>query len=497
MLITLLSKFLGFGRDITLSYFYGASDVTDAYLISQTVPSMLFGFIGIALTTAYIPMQSKIESSFGVEAGNRYTSNLANIVLLIISAIFIFAFCFAEGVVKLFASGFYGETLNLAIAFTRISLIGMYFTALISIFSGFLQIKGDYITPAIMGFPFNTIVIISVIISSKENTSILVIGTVIAIAAQFFIMVPSIAQNGFKYYKIFELKDSRIKETLIIALPVIIGASVNQINILIDRTIASTISIGGISSLSYASRLNQFIQGVFITSIVVVVYPLISKMIVDNNVNGLKRTIKRSVISATIFLLPITFGSMIFSSEIINILFGRGAFDSQALKMTTSSLFFYSIGMLGFGMREILSRGFYAMQDTITPVKNAAIGMVLNIVLNIILSQYLGIGGLALATSIAATCITILLFISLRKKTGPFGIKQISISFLKILFASLIMSFISKTSFNYLTNIIPQSISLLMGIGIGAISYFIIMYFMKVEEVDMLVVTFKKKCKLS
>jgi putative peptidoglycan lipid II flippase len=124
---------------------------------------------------------------------------------------------------------------------------------------------------------------------------------------------------------------------------------------------------------------------------------------------------------------------------------------------------------------------------------NAAIGMVLNIVLNIILSRYLGIGGLALATSIAATFTTVLLFISLRKKIGPFGMKQISISFLKILFASSIMGLLAKLSFNYLTATLSQNISLLLAIGVGAVSYFVIIYFMKIEDVDVIVGAIKKK----
>ncbi len=119
--------------------------------------------------------------------------------------------------------------------------------------------------------------------------------------------------------------------------------------------------------------------------------------------------------------------------------------------------------------------------------------MFLNIVLNIVLSKYLGIGGLALATSIAATVTTIFLFISLRKKIGPFGMKTISVSFIKILFASLIMGGLSKFSFNYLTTYFSQNFSLLLAICIGAVVYFIIIYFMKINEVDLITEAMKKK----
>jgi len=164
--------------------------------------------------------------------------------------------------------------------------------------------------------------------------------------------------------------------------------------------------------------------------------------------------------------------------------------------MTSNALFYYSIGMVAIGLQAILSRGYYSMKDTKTPMVIGTIGMIINIILNIILSKYLGIGGLALATSIAAIVTSILMFISLRKKIGRFGIKQISTSFIKILFASLIMSLIAKTSFIYLkNNVFTQNISLVIAIIFGVIVYFAIIFFMRIEEVDVIVKAIKRKIK--
>jgi len=493
MIITLFSKFLGFGRDIILSYFFGASNISDAYLISLTIPSVIFGFIGVGIVTAYIPMQSRIIRESGEEAGSEFTSNFTNIILMLVTMILLIGMVFTEPIVKLFALGFSGEILELTIKFTKISLFGMYFTALISIYSGYLQIKDNYIVPALIGFPLNIIVIITIIIASQGNYIILALGTLLATASQFFLMVPFIKKQNFNYTLAFNLKDDRIIKTLYIALPVVIGTSVNQVNILVDRTIASSLAVGGISSLNYANRLNLFIQGLFVTSIITAMYPMISSYASNKNFEGIKKALQESINIITIFVLPITIGTMIFSNEVINLLFGRGAFDDNAIKMTSAALFFYALGMLGFGFREVLARGFYSMQDTKTPMINAAIGMFLNIILNIILSRFMGIGGLALATSVAATFTTVLLFISFRKKMGPFGMKQISISFLKILFASLVMGLLANLSFNYLTVTLSQNLSLLLAIGVGALTYFLIIYFMKIEDVDVIVGAVKKK----
>lgn len=487
MIITIISKLGGFARDLTLSYFYGASNITDAYLISITIPSVIFGFIGTGIAAGYIPMYSKIEKLEGSNEGNRYTNNLVNILIVLSTVMFIFGLLFTEPLVKLFASGFEGETLEMTINFTRVTLFGMYFTGLISVFNGFLQIKGNYAIPALIGFPMNFFTIIAIIISSKGNIILLSIGTVIATASQLLLVLPFAYKKGYKYKLVFDLKDKHIKNMVYIALPVIIGVSVNQINVLVDRTLASRVAEGGISALNYANRLNGFVQGIFVLSITTALYPTISKMVAENNMDGLKKSVSEAISGINLLVIPATVGSMIFAEPIVKLLFDRGEFDVQAITMTSGALFFYSLGMIGFGLREVLSRAFYSLQDTKTPAINAAIAVLLNIILNIILSKFMGIGGLALATSISAIFGTILLFVSLRKKIGAFGIKNLSISFLKIIGASLLMGLTAKVSFDMMISVIGQNLSLVISIGMGAVVYGVMIYFMKVEEVDILV----------
>lgn len=493
MIITIISKLVGFARDLTLSYFYGASSITDAYLISITIPSVIFGFIGTGIATGYIPMYSKIEKLEGSNEGNRYTNNLVNILLVLCTILFVFGLIFTVPIVKLFASGFEGETLEMAISFTRVTLVGMYFTGLISVFNGFLQIKGNYAIPALIGFPMNFFTIIAIIISSKGNVLLLSVGTVIATASQLLLVLPFTYKKGYKYKPVFDLKDKHIKNMVNIALPVIIGVSVNQINVLVDRTLASRVAEGGISALNYANRLNGFVMGIFVLSITTALYPIISKMVAEDNMDGLKKSVSEAISGINLLVIPATVGFMIFSEPIIRLLFDRGKFDAQAITMTSGALFFYSLGMIGFGLREVLSRAFYSLQDTKTPAINATIAVLLNIILNIILSRFMGIGGLALATSISAILGTILLYVSLRKKIGSFGMKNLSISFVKIIGASLVMGLIAKLSFNTMKGAVGQNISLVIAIGIGAVVYGVMIYFMKVEEVDVLVGMLKDK----
>lgn len=493
MFLTICSKIFGFGREIVLSYIYGASSFSDAYLIAITIPGALFAIIASGLTAGYIPSYNKILKENGRDRANIFTSNLINILILICSIIIIIVLLYTNQIVQLFASGFTGEQLKLTVQFTRISIIAIYFLAIISIFTGLLQINNKFEVPALIGFPLNIFVIISIVMSARFHIIILPIGFVVAIIAEFIFLLPAISKVSYKHSFTLDFKDIYLRNMLKNAMPVIIGISVNQINVLVDRTLASGIIQGGISALNYASKLNGFIQGIFVSSIITVIYPRISKNVVESDYSLLKKTLSEAIVGISCLVIPATIGAMIFSEQIVLILFGRGAFDRQAINMTAQTLFYYSWGMIGFGLREVLSRVFYAMYDTKTPMINAIIGMSINIVLNLVLSRYIGLSGLALATSIAALIITALMLVSLRKKIGPFGIKQITVSIIKILFASFIMGVFAKVSFRYLIAILSENLSLVVAIGIGVVCYGIIIYFMKIEDVDAMISAIKTK----
>lgn len=493
MILTIGSKFLGFFRDITLSYFYGASNVSDAFLVSQLIPMSLLEFVGLGLLAGYIPIYNTIETKYGTEKSNLFTNKIISLVLLMSTGLVLLGLIFTENIVKIFALGFQGETLELAVSFTRISIFGIYFITLGYVFRGFLQVKNKFIIPTLTGYPLNVVMMISITFSFWTSNIFLAVGSLLAIFSQLFILIPFSYKEGFRFKFVMDFKDEYIKQLFRLAVPMMIGISVNQFNTVVDRTLASQIIEGGISALNYASRLNFFVHGIFVLSITTVMYPMISKMVVNSDMKGLRRTLSEAIGVISILVIPVTIGAIIFSDYIIALLFGRGAFSHDAILMTSKTLAFYSVGMIGFGLREVLSRAFYSLKDTKTPMINASIGMILNVILNVILSKYLGIGGLALATSISALFTTALLFVSLRKKIGAFGMKQISISFLKILFASLTMGLLAKLSFNYLISSLSQNLSLLIAICIGAVSYFVIIYFMKVEDVDVIVGLIKKK----
>lgn len=495
MIMTIIARATGFIREIFLSYYYGSSMVTDAFLIALTIPNIIFAFIAAGTTTGYIPMYNKILEKEGVKKADKFTNNLINFMIFLSTIIVVIILVFTEPIIKIFAMGFKDEALRITILYTRILIFGIYFTGIATVYTGFLQIKNSFIAPQLIALPSNFIWIIAIYFASKYNSNLLPWGGLLALIAQMLFLFPWVKKNNFNYKFNLNLNDSYLKKLIFTSIPIILGVSVNQINQLVDKNIASTFNSGGITALNYASKINAFTTGIFVTSVSVVFYPKISKMVVKNDGRGIVKSLKESIIIINILILPITIGSMIFSNEIVNILFGRGAFDKDAIEITGTVLFYYSIGLFGFGLREILEKVFYAYQDTKTPMINGAIGMILNIILNIVLSKYMGLSGLAFATSISAIITTVMMGITLKKKIGSFGIKELLETTLKIIVSSLLMGVIAKLFFNFAILRFSENISLIFSIGIGVVVYIGIIVIMKIEDVDIILKLLKEKFK--
>lgn len=496
MIITILSKVTGFFRDIVLSHFYGASSISDAYIVSITISSVLFSLIITGISTAYIPMYKQIEYGVSRPAAIRFTNNLINIIMIITTIIIGIGLSFPYPIVKVFALGFDSKTLETAVIFTRIGIIGIYFTSLTQLLVGYLQLNGKFVIPAMIGFPFNLIIILSIYVSAQTDIILLAVGSVLAALFQFIFLFPSLSKTPFRYSPNMHLKDPHIKKMSLIVFPIMIGISIDQINLMVDKTLASTIVEGGISALTYASRLNDFVQGIFVLSFVTVMFPVISNLAAQKNIAEFKKSISEVISSVILIVVPASVGMMILSKPIIRLLFGHGNFDEQAIQMTSQALFYYSIGMIGYAIREILNRTFYSLQDSKTPMYNASLAVVLNIVLNIILSSFIGLKGLALATSISALICSLLLGVNLRNKIGPFGIKENMKTLLKVISASSMMGIvIYLLNENAFTNW-SSSLKIIVVIFIGVITYFILLVFLKVKELKMLVQFIKGKIHL-
>ena len=498
MIATVIAKVLGFGRELVLASAYGASMYSDAYITAMNIPFIIFVTIGGALGTTFIPLYFEVKSDLGEEQSLNFTNNTFNLVIAICILLAILGFIFTEQLVKIFAMGFEGETLKVAIDFTRITIIGIVFTGLSYIMTAYLQIKNNFTVPGFISVPKNIIIIISIILSVKYNPYIMIWGTLIGIATEFLFQLPFAIKSGYKYQAYIDIKDKYIKRMAWLMGPVLIGVGVNQVNYMIDKTLASTLVEGSISALNYANKLNGFVMAMFITSVAAVIYPMLSKLSSEDNKEKFTSSVVQSINSVILLVIPISVGAIVLATPIVKLLFQRGEFDSRATSMTAIALIMYSIGMVAFGLRDMLGKVFYALQDTKTPMINGAIAMIINIVLNIILVKYLQLAGLSLATSISAIVCIFLLFGSLKKKTGYFGQDKIMKTTVKSILSAVFMGIVTYFTYNIISNLlgvgfVKEGISLVASIGVGAITYAILIVVLKVEEVNIITSMMRKK----
>ena len=501
MAATLIAKVLGFGRELVLGSAYGISSYTDAYVIAYNIPIIIFAVVGSALSTTFIPMYHDVENELGSKLALKFTNNIFNIVIVLCTLFAIIGFVFTEPIVKLFAVGFKGETLEIAIKFTKIIILGVIFLGLTYLMTSYLQIKGNFVIPGLISLPQNIIIIISIILSVKYGVKILAYGSLLAMGSQFLFQVPFAIKHGYKYKPYLNIKDESLKKMIILLGPVIIGIAVSQVNTVIDRNLASTLADGSIAALNYANKLNGFVVGMFIMSISAVIYPILSKLSCEDNKIKFNETIVKTLNSIILIVLPVSVGAIVLANPIVKVLFERGEFDERATSMTAIALAGYAIGMIGLGVYDILSKVFFALKDTKTPlIVGTFIGVPLNIILNLILIKFIGHAGLALATSIATLVYTGIAFIVLKRKIGDFGQNKIAKTTVKSLTASLLMGCMSLFSYKFLISILGSGklkiiISLGVAILTGAIIYAIIIMLFKIEEVDFLINTIKNKIK--
>lgn len=492
MVVTMLSKILGFTRDIVLMYFYGTSAYSDVYITAMNIPVVVFAAVGVALSTTFIPLYQEALENGGEKRAQNFANNILCIVSIISIILSIFGYIFAEPIVKLFAISFTGDKLALTVDFVRIIIVGVLFIGLSNIMTAYLQIQGNFTIPGMVQLPNNIIIIISMVIGAiTKNFDILAIGALIGMASQFLFQVPFAIKHGYKFKPIINFKDKYLKKMIWLILPVLIGVAVNQVNAMADRSLASSLGDGVIAALNSANKLNFFVLGLFITTIGSVIYPTLAKLSTTNDQKKFAEAVSTSVNCVSLIILPITVGAIVLATPIVRILFQRGEFNETSTQMTAIALMCYSVGMIAYGLRDILGKIYYSLKDTKTPMINGIIAVIANIFFDVTLMQVFGLGGLALATSLSSIICILLLFRGLKKKISYYGQDRILRTFVKSLIASAVMGiatyFVYKLSSGILgTGFIQDVIATGVSVLAGAIVYGVLVSKFRVREVKML-----------
>lgn len=445
---TLISRIFGFIRDVVIAWFFGAGLAADAFFVAFRIPNLLRrlfaeGSLSIAFIpvfTEYLASKGKAEAFSLARSAIRYLSVL--LVFVAIAGILL-----APLIVRIIAPGFIDspEKLSLTITLTRIIFPYIFFICLVALCMGILNALGHFAAPAFAPVLLNLAMICSVFLISPhmaDPVTGLAIGVLIGGVLQLALQMPFLIKKGFYFWQKTKIFHPGLKKIGILMLPAIFGAAVYQINILVGTLLASLLPEGSVSYLYYADRLVQFPLGIFAIAVATAVLPSLSRQAAINDFEGVRDTFGHAIKLVLFITVPAMAGLIVLREPIVALLFKRGAFDAEAVRLTASALLYYGMGLWAFSGVRIVVSTFYALQDTKTPVKIAVISISANILLGIILMGPLAHGGLALSTSLASMLNLGLLIRALKIKLGHLGMKNIMKSACKTVLCSAIMGVI-------------------------------------------------------
>jgi len=428
---TLISKLLGFVREMVIAGVFGTSYIVDAYVMAQSIPDMLFGGIFAAVGTTYMPIFSEVRTKSGIEEGDKFTSRLVNIAVIIAAVLSISGILLSGSITKFIAPNFSQETAQLTSFYLKITFGYMVFMCASSIFDAYLRYNGIFLHPIIAGYMQNIGVIIMAAASAYTSHYFFAFGILLGYGLRFLYQIIILKKIGYHHYRSISIK-GEIGQILTLALPVFIGAYVSQINAYVDKNLASGLGEGSVAALNYGYILITFITGFTSTIIVTVIYPQIIKAANDEEWKLFNVIADKGINLIMIIAVPFSFGAMLFADDAVHIVYERGAFDENAAMLTGTAFFFYACGLVFIALNEFLVQIYYSLKDMKTPIKCAATGVAVNICLNLLLVGRMAHGGLALATSAAALVNFILLAVFLAGKHKKVAILKSKSKILKI-----------------------------------------------------------------
>ena len=477
---TLISRILGYLRDILIAFFLGASIIADAFFVAFRLPNTFRRlFAEGTFNAAFIPSytSAKLENK---KIGKSFADEVLTILSIILLFIVTLAEIFTPYLVYIIAPGFITDDFkfNLAVEFTRITFPFLFFVSLSSFFSGILNSNNKFAAAAAAPIFLNIILIASILFSYFENLDIaknLSYGVTIAGVVQLIFLIYVTYQFYKPKFKFNYKIRGKIKFFFKKLLPSIFSSGVTQINILVGTIIASFQS-GAVSYLYYADRVYQINLAIAGIAVGTVSLPVLSKAFKTKNFLKVYNIQNKSILLSLLLSIPASLGLIIASDEIVNGLFGYGSFTLQDVKMTSDALMLFGYGIVAFALIKILSNFYFARDNTKIPFYISSFVIFLNLLISLSFFDQVGFLIIPLATSISSW-IGVLIFIYKLKKNNLLLLnKSLFNNISKILISSFIMSvsliFILSKFSSYLDyTYIYKSIFLLIIVGFAGIVY--------------------------
>lgn len=440
VLISILSKILGFLREFVIAYKLGTSVTSDAYFLAITISITFCGGILSAFSTSFIPIYSQLKE-ISEDESQKFINKLQSLIFVFQFFIIGVFFLSKNYILDIFFGNSNVEMIKLVNKMSGIMIFYIIVSGIRTTLGGFLQYNNK---TSIVYFGLNilqNIIILLSIIIYTGNVDVLSYGYVIAGVVVSLYLIIYAKRYGFKFSIDLNWNSLYVKQAVILTIPIFSNQILLDINTFFDKSIASGLGIGIVSSLNYAYKINDIFVGTFATTLATALYPELSKLLAGNNFDEAARTLKNSIKQISMLLLPFTMLILLFSDEIVDLLFLRGAFEKESAIITSQCLKCYSLGMIFFAYRQILYRAMLSCRLSNKILKNSFFVVLINISLNFVLSKYIGYIGIALATGISITSMTLLMINDLYKHGIGISLYEVVIENIKYLVLS-IFSFI-------------------------------------------------------
>ena len=426
--MTMASRVMGLIRDIVFAHTIGAQAGADAFFLAFKIPNFFRRlFSEGAFAQAFVPVLAEYREKGSMAAVQGLIDRVSGCLGITLLGLTLFVMIASPWVTLLFAPGFSDDPAKLSMAqeMLRITFPYLLLISLTGFAGAILNSYDHFAAPAFTPVLLNICLIVAAIfVSPYFDTPVFALawGVLCAGMIQLAFQIPFLWRLRLLPKPKVDFKDEGVRKILLLMAPAIFGVSVSQINLLLDTVLASFLPTGSISWLYYSDRLVELPLGTIAIAIGTVILPSLSRQHVQADSSQFGRTMDWALRCILLIALPATVALFILAEPILFTLFGYGETNARDIVMASYSLKAYAIGLLAFMLIKVLAPGYFARQDTKTPVKIGIIAMVSNMVLNVIfvvpLHFYWQIGhvGLALATSASAFINAALLYKGLRKQ---------------------------------------------------------------------------------
>jgi len=438
MVIMILSRLLALASSSIYMSFFGADDKwLNIYSYAITIPNTIFTCFGTALSTVVIPIYASHIAEKNYDEAMRFANNIITIATAFTAALVVIGIALSP-VLPMLSHFKTGAEYSYAVKALMIMMPVMLFYGLNYIFQGMLQSIGKYGWPAFVSVPSSLVVIIYVFtLADRFGVTGLLVATFIGLALQAIILIPPLIKAGYRYKPSFEIKSPDMVSAVKMTLPVLVGISAYQINMLYNTSMITRFD-GMVSLLTYVQNIVVYMVLAFVYSVTAVLYPRLTQFAAVGKMDEYKNTLSEVLGNVWLLLVPITFGFIGVRTQLLSLIIGWGKTGDGSIQSAAGLMLMYSIGVVGIGSKEILDRSFYAVKDTKTPAINGFVIMATNIILSLVFMRFLGAYGIPLAYSIASLTGLSVLLLLLRRKIGAFG-KGLGKNFLKYLASGAVM----------------------------------------------------------